>query len=196
MNGIENIVKRIEGDGQAKAGEILAAAKAQTIEIQGDFAHKAQAASAEILAAARAEAAQKAERAQGAAALEGRKLLLAAKQDMVNEAFSAALHELKTMPQEEYVSFLAKLLAEAATGSEEVVMNQADRAKVGTEVVAKANQALGAKGKLKLSAETRDMAGGFILASGKVEVNCTLEALIAQTRDRLAGEVAATLFPQ
>lgn len=51
-------------------------------------------------------------------------------------------------------------------------------------------------GMLILSAETRDIQGGFILTDGPIEVNCSLDTLLEQTRERLSGQVAQTLFTQ
>jgi V/A-type H+-transporting ATPase subunit E len=62
--------------------------------------------------------------------------------------------------------------------------------------VAKANAALGGKGKLTLSDETRPIRGGFILVNGSVEVNCTFETLVRLQRGEIAGEVAKQLFPE
>ena len=92
---------------------------------------------------------------------------------------------------------LAALAAEAASGGEEMLLSEADAAAVGAEVVEKANAALAAAGKkaqLKLSAETRDIAGGLILRAGDIEVNCSIDALLSLNREALAAQVAGILF--
>ena len=50
------------------------------------------------------------------------------------------------------------------------------------------------KGKLTLSSETIDTAGGFVLSYGGVEQNCTFHALIDAGRERLTDKVSKVLF--
>ena len=48
--------------------------------------------------------------------------------------------------------------------------------------------------RLRLSDETRDIAGGLILRSGSVETNCSVDLLMEMCRGELAGKVADVLF--
>ena len=67
-------------------------------------------------------------------------------------------------------------------GDEEAVFSKKDRGRVGQKAVDKAN----AKGKrIKLSAQTADIRGGFILKNGDIEDNMTFPAVIADRRDEL-----------
>lgn len=195
MNGIEKITGRIASDAQAEVDRILANAGQQAENITGQCAREAQEAREAILAEARAQAAVKAERMESAARLEGRKLLLEEKQRVLEEAFSLALQKLREMDKGDYVRFLTGLLVQsAATGREEVIFNPTDRARVGKEVLTAANEAI-PNGSLRLAAESRDIQGGFVLVDGPVEVNCSLEALVAQSRERETGAIAGLLFP-
>ena len=64
------------------------------------------------------------------AEMEARKSILALKQEMVDAAFAAALERICTMPQADYVAYLAKLAAQAATtGTEVLVFNAKDQAR-------------------------------------------------------------------
>ena len=49
---------------------------------------------------------------------------------------------------------------------------------------------------LTLAEETQPMDGGFVLRDGRVEVNCTFDALIRLQRNELAGQVAKVLFQE
>ncbi len=229
MNGIENITGRILADAREKAEAILDEARKQAAEIAESYAEDARRIRREAEEAAARDAARQEERMAGAAALEGRKLLLRAKQELLEETFDLAVHRLHEQPREAYTAFLTDLLTQAAsTGREEVILCPVDRAQVGKEVVTAANERLAkavapqlpqelkqgrlgaaldkavtavgaiAQGTamLTLSQETRDIQGGFILSDGPVEVNCALETLVRQQRDRLSGEVARILFPQ
>lgn len=194
MNGIENIVARIDADAQAKVAEVLAQAKAQAGDIAANYQGRVNTLLAAERTKAEAQAAQTAQRAEAAGALEGRKWVLGAKQQLLEDTFALALSKLRALPQAEYVDLLSRLLVDAAQGGEEVIFNQADRAQVGKAVVTAANDRL-KNGSLTLSSETRDITGGFILKAGPVEINCALETLVEQEKEAMSASVAARLFP-
>ena len=194
MNGIEKITARIAEDGKAENDALLAQARAQAAEIAAKYQAEAKAAADEILAQGRRNAEARARHLDSTAQMECRKAVLAAKQDVIEEAFQAAHKKLLDLPQAEYVTFLAGLAAKASvTGKEKLIFSADDRAQVGKDVVAAANKKLPA-GALTLAEETRPMDGGFILSDGAVEVNCTFDTLIRLQRGALAGEVAKVLF--
>lgn len=194
MNGIEKITGRIRADAQAEADAILAAARKEAGETEASFRRQAEGERALLLAKAEKAAAEREERLVSAAQMEGRKTILAARQEMVEKAFDTALERLCSMPEEQYVQVLVGLVQKASsTGSEEVLFSPADRKRVGKAVVEGAN----ATGKhLALSGETRPIRGGFILRDGSVEVNCAFETLIRLEKGRSAAQAAKILFPE
>ena len=196
MNGIEKITARIAQDGQAENDALLAQAKAQAAEITAKYQTQAKAAADEVLEQGRAAAQDRARHLDSMAQMECRKAVLAAKQDVIEEAFQAALKKLQSLPSDQYVDLLATLAAQASTtGNEKLIFAPGLRAQVGKAVVVAANKKLpGGEGSLTLSEETRPMDGGFILSDGAVEVNCTFDTLIRLQRGALAGEVAKVLF--
>ena len=124
------------------------------------------------------------------------------------------------------VLLAALLVRASSTGREEVVFSPEDREGAGKAAVARANELLAkeaapelplgdgvvanllnkvaagvsafAQGTamLAVSEETRDISGGFILKDGRIEVNCTFDALVRAEREQTAGEVAKLLFPE
>ena len=133
-------------------------------------------------------------RAQGARTLE-----LGARQEVLAEAFEKALDQLCSLPDEKMVSLLASLALQAAPGGRgRLIFSPQGRAQIGAAVVAKANEALAARGAgaLALAQETRPLRGGFILADGPVEVNCSFEAMLRLRREALEKPVAEILFGQ
>lgn len=195
MNGIEKIIDRISSDAQREIDQVLAQARAEAAKITAQYQAQAQAEAEEILARGAKAAAERGDRLASVAQLECRKGVLAAKQEVVEEAFQLAMEKLTRLPQEEYVALLADLAVEAAgKGSEALIFSVADRARVGKAVVMAANQKLGDRGQLTLSQETRPMQGGFILSDGRVEVNCTFETLVRLQRAALSTQVADVLF--
>ncbi len=194
MNGIENIIGRIDADGQAAADAILYEAQTQAKAIADQWDQRAQKEAADVLRRGEQAAAERSARLESVAEMEGRKLILGAKQEMISKAFDEALKQLLNLPQAEKTDLLASLCAKASvTGSEEVILSDADRGAVGEQVVAKANQLLKG-GKLTLSAETRPIQGGVVLRSGGVEVNCAFDTLVRLVRPELERQVAGVLF--
>jgi len=194
MNGIENIIGRIDADGQAAADAILYEAQKQAKAITDQWDQRAKKEAAEVLHRGEQAAAERGARLESVAEMEGRKLILAAKQEMIAKAFDEALKQLVALPQAEKTELLASLCVQASvSGGEEVILTPADREAIGEAVVAKANQLLKG-GKLTLSAETRPITGGVVLRSGGVEVNCAFDTLVRLVRPELERQVAGVLF--
>lgn len=164
MNGIEKITGQISADAQAEIDALTAKAKAEAEHILSDCAAKAQAEGDEILRRGKENAALREERLASVADLEGRKTLLAAKQEMVGKAFDRALERLCALPDEEYIDLLSRLAAKAArTGREQVIFAPRDRNRVGKAVVTKANELLAKQVAPKLPDELSETrTGAFI----------------------------------
>lgn len=164
MNGIEKLTQQISADAQAEIDALLADAQAKADAITADYAQRAEKAAADVLSKGEDATAQREERLLSMAAMEGRKELLAAKQEMVSKAFDLALEKLCALPDEEYVALLAKLaVAAATTGREQLIFSQKDRTRVGKAVVTAANEILAKAVAPKLPNEVTDTKAGSIL---------------------------------
>lgn len=198
MNGIEKITGRIAVDADAQAKALLDQAKKQAAEITAGYQALAESQYAETVAKGKADAADRVERLGGVAQLEARKRRLAAKQELLEQAFDLALEKLLALPEDQYVDLLAKLAADGCTtGREALVLSVADRPRYGKRVVTQANARLEAAGKtalLTLSEESRDFRGGLYIQDGNVENNCTFPTIVRMLREQMAGEVAKLLF--
>lgn len=204
MNGIEKITGQIDADVQKEIGAALDQARAQAKEIEARYESQAQTQGEALRRKGEQDAALRRERLVDVARLEARKTLLAAKQDLVGQAFDLALKKLLELPDQEYIALLAKLaVAASRTGREQVILSQKDRSRYGKQAVTMANDMLAKKagpraaesaGMLTLAGESRPMAGGLILRDGRVETNCSFEVLIHLQRDALSAEVARALF--
>lgn len=194
MKGTEKLIAHIKADADAQVDAILAQAEQQCAGIRADFDKQAAALYAERLRAGVKETQDQVDGAERIARMEGRKEMLAAKQDMVSRSFRKAQEQIVSLPADKYVAFLAKLAAEASvTGEEEIVLNARDRKAIGEKLVKAANARLG-NGKLTLSDATGDFAGGLILRRGSIEANCTVELLVELSQSELSAKVAEILF--
>ena len=143
MEGIEKITAKIAQDAQAEISRLMAEADEKVGAIQAEARAQAQREAAEIEARGRSAADERLERLSSASQMERRKLELAAKQEVLGEAFALALEKLCTLPEKEYISLLAKLALEASSsGKEQLIFSKKDRASVGKQVVMAANDAL------------------------------------------------------
>lgn len=198
MKGIEKITARIAADAEAENAAVRGESAQRIAEIRAEYEKKAQEEYESIVREGMKENEQRASRIDRTAQLESKRSVLAMKQEMVSEAFELAKKKIAEMPEAEYVEFLVRQIVQAAsTGSEELVLNEKDKAKVGAKTVTAANTALTAKGlagTLTLAAETRPMTGGFILKQGDIEVNCTVDTVLELSRGELAAQVAEVLF--
>lgn len=198
MTGIEKIIGRIAGDAQSEVDAVMAQAKTQADAVTAKYAEQAASERDELLKRGQKAAAEREERLASSAQMEAKKMMLAAKQEMLDAAFNKAMDAMCAMKGDEKVELLAKLAVRASSnGKEQIIMSQADRDSVGAEVVKRANAMLAAAGKdgaMTLSAKSGAFKGGLLLSDGDVEVNSTFETLVRLTRSEIAGEVAKVLF--
>lgn len=192
MTGIEKITGRILSDAQAEIDTLMADAKAQAADIAAKYANEARKVYADAAAKGKNAAEDRETHLGSSAQMEARKMILAAKQEMLDAAYADAEKRLNSLPDKAMVQTLAALAQKASvTGKEEIILNANVAKRLGAEVVKKANS----KGlNLTLSKTTGNFAGGLLLSDGDVEVNCTFDTLVRLTRNETAGEVAKVLF--
>ena len=194
MKGTEKIIAHIQADADAQAAEILARAGARCAEIRETYEQKAKEAYAETIRAGVKENQDRLDSMERLANMEGRKAILALKQDMVARSFERAVEKLVALPEAEYVALLSKLAVGASvSGDEEIVLNARDKKAVGDKLIKAANAKLGG-GHLSLAGDTGSFRGGLILRRGNIEVNCTAELLVDLCREDMAAELAGVLF--
>ena len=198
MEGIEKITAHIEADAKAEAQAVLNEADAKVSQIDADYRQKAQDEYWTRVRAGVKDCEDRVQRMNRLAAMESKKAILAAKQDMVAKAFDRAQEMIVNLPADKYTAFLAKLASESAsTGEEEVIFNERDKNSCGAAVVKSANAILAEKGiagKLRVSDETRNICGGLVLRQGGIEVNCTVELLVDMCRSEMSSQLAEVMF--
>ena len=198
MNGIDKIAGKIAEDAKNEADSILAGARAEAGAIADKYAALAKEEADKVLLTGQKRAVEISRRIASTADQEAKLQILTTKQYMISQVFDQAMQKLLTLPEEEYVNLLARLAAGASSdGSEEIIFSSKDLNAFGSRVLESANQLLaeaGKKSNLTLSAETGNFDGGLLLRSGKVETNCTLDAILRLSKEDLASEVTAVLF--
>ena len=143
MEGIEKITAKIVQDAQAELEQLNRETEEKVQEIQRSAQAQADKETADALARGQRAAQERLERLKSAAKMERGKLELAARQEMLSRAFDLALEKLCSLPEQEYVELLTRLVLEASsTGREQLVFSPKDRARVGKQVVVAANEAM------------------------------------------------------
>jgi V/A-type H+-transporting ATPase subunit E len=192
MKGTEKIIAHIEADALAQADAVLGEARQRCEAIKARFDEKAARLYSDRIREGVKACQDQEDSALRISRMEARKSVLSVKQEMVEKSFDLAVQQIVALPDEKYTAFLANLVKKAGpAGDEEIILNAADRARVG-EALIKAVNADGAK--MKLSDETRDIKGGLILRRGSIETNCSVELLVELCRGELSAKLADVLF--
>lgn len=198
MTGTDMIKAKILEDARKKAAETEEQARREAQVILKDASDEAERKTNDILMKAEADSQEVYRRLLAAAGLEGRKEILRAKQEMVEAAFQGALEKFANLPDTEYRKLIENMVVCAASkGSGEILLSEKDSRRIGKDFLSKVNgrlKAAGKDGKLVLSKDTIRSKGGFILRSGDMEVNGTLEILFTTLRPELENEVVRILF--
>ncbi|MCK4594982.1 hypothetical protein KAU45_10805 [bacterium] len=186
---LDAIIARIASDAEARVTEIEAAAKTEVDGILAEAEKRAQAAEKRIREAGKREAQSARERVISMAELNARKRVLQAKQELLDEVFAAATEELASLKKAAWRKVFKHLLTGAnLDGAYEVITSKRE-VKFLDEAFLKGVK----KPKLKLSNETRELGGGFILRGGKTELNFAFSALTRTLRPRLERELLGVL---
>ena len=200
MDGINKITERIA----AETREEIAAMQSETAEkcrgIKEAYNNTAQEEYWNLIRQGTKEVELQVSRLTSTAAMEAKKSILAMKQEAVTHVFEETVSRLCSMPEEQYVNFLSKQAALAAsTGLEEIVFNAKDKAGCARSVTKAANELLKKRGllpKLTVSELTGSFKGGLMVKQGDIEVNCTVEKLVELSKGELASTVAEVLFAE
>ena len=192
MEGIEKITARIAQDAQAEISRLTAETEEKVQAVLTNAAAQAQQEANETVEKGRMAASERLERLNSASQMERRKLELAARQEVLGEAFALALEKLCTLPEQEYIALLTKLALEASSsGKEQLILSQKDRAAVGKQVVMAVNDALVKERAPSLPEEvTRSKVGAFVdklVHNTTAVVTGTGLTLSEETRDIKGG---------
>ena len=193
MNGMEKILQRMETDAKAERDAITADAQQKAEAIRHDYRSTADAMLQDAQTRRQSQNAERLEHLKGSSQMACRQRVLAAKQEVIDVAFSRAAEALTQLPSQQYIPLLAGLAVQNGAGDEEIILSAADRQAVGQAVVDAANaQKPGAA--FRLSDETRETGGGLILRRGKVELNCGFAEKLRLLRQSQSSAVAKLLF--
>ena len=191
MNGMEKITARMKEDAARSLSELNAQTEQELRRIREESAARAEKERETAGGRAHLAAQERYERLCSAAEMETRKLTLSAKQKVLAETYDRALEILCSMPREEYLSLLVRLLkAAGGKGDEKIALSAKDR----ETLVEQANKELNAH--YTLAGEAADIRAGLVLISKECDVNCSFETLLALSREKTERGAAKLLFAE
>ena len=196
MTGLEKIIEQIDRDAHAGASEVLAqadaecarileAAQAESDRIDAQAAADADALRADILA-----------RGESGAQLQRKNRILTTKQDMIGDVIEQAREKLLSLDSIDYFVLLGKLAEKYAQPGDGIMyLSSLDLGRVPAYFRHMlADIAQKKHGTLVLSNEPRSISGGFVLAYGGIEENCSFDAMFEDQKEHLQDVVRAKLF--
>lgn len=198
MQGTEKIEAKILEDSQKLIKTNIDDANREAADIIKAAQEQAKQKSLELNNKAKQDAVVKKQRMISVAKLEGRKLRLQAKQEVIEEVFNKAIEQLNNLPTDKYQSILSDMIVNSITdGNEEIILSANDKENLDASFVETINNKLKTKditGNVKISDITRATNGGFILKLGDIEVNNSFYAIMRMQREELESAVIKVLF--
>lgn len=189
--GIEKITEQILIDAKDDARRIFDKGRYDSRDLERQAQHKIKIMQADTEKRSEDDAETLKIRKDSVAQLEGRKLRLKAKQEVISKSFDLALEKLSNMEEEAYLNLLERCMNETGMEKGEILLNKKDRDFIGQKLVNRVNK----NGfHFVLSEEEISAKGGFLLRDGAVEVNSTFETMINAVREAVTPEVVKVLF--
>lgn len=193
MAGLDKIIEQITQDSAVKCKGLLKEANAQATTIKADAAAASKKDSEQVITKATKQAHQIVEMAESGSAMEQKNALLNAKVAILDEAVAYAKTKLANAGENEYFDLVLKLVKAYAQDAEGMMyFSSKDLSRLPSDFSGKVDALTG--GRLRISSEPKNIDGGFILAYGDIEINCSFDALIAEKIDEIKDTLNQIIF--
>ena len=174
-------IKALEAENDDRVREISRKVNAEIKEIQDAYAARLGREEPEVL-----------RRREIVAELDARRVDLGVRQQLMGEAFEAALKQMTEMAPDKYVKFADSLMAQAVVTGKEVVFVGKNEKHLDQRWLDGYNASHNTT--LTLSAERLPISGGFVLRNDRIDTNCSWEMLLADSRADIETEVVKRLL--
>jgi len=189
VDGLDAIKERILFIAGEKASDIEYAAEKQIGRILDEAEKKAESIRLKHKDSAKKECDNILRRSNSLAVSDRRKIILSARQNIIDDVLSKALDSVANLSEEKKKEIYLEMLENTCSGNENetVVFNGKDR-NIATDILQTLNKPV------KLMENAGDFSGGFILYNGNIEMNMTFDMTIQHYRSQLISIAANTLF--
>ncbi len=196
MTGLDKIIEQIGAEAGTAAQETIAAANRQAQQAAKTAAEQATGQCALIQRQSKSDVTDMLDRAKSAAALQKRKAVLSAKQQIIGEIIENAHRSLYDLPDDQYFEILLKMIKKYALPQNGVILfSPMDFKRLPKDFQNSVNAELkDENASLLISTQTRAIDGGFVLVYGGIEQNCSFSALFDSARESLQDKVHKMLF--
>lgn len=189
---LADIKNKIESDARREAEEIVLKAKKQAASIASASEKQIHEIEEELVKRLEKDGPEIFRRREVVARLDVKKVVLGAKQKLIDQAFEQALDELITLEKKKYLAFCTKLLTKASRTGDETVLLGRNEKHLDASWVDEFNEKHSSH--LVLEEERLPIRAGFILRRGEIDINCSFEMLIRSLREELEKDVVTRLF--
>lgn len=196
MTGLDKIINQILDEANNSASAILEEAREKAEEIMAAAALEADKAEKDIQEKSASALKSFQERMVSSSDLKRRTAILQAKQEIIASVMAKSYDTFLNKEDAQYFAIIEKMISKFALAQEGTIyFSPKDMARMpqGFEAVIQ-KIAADKGGSLTLSRETRNLEGGFVLAYGGIEENCSFKALFDSKRDELQDKIQAVLF--
>lgn len=196
MTGLDKMINQILDEANNSANKILEDARAGAEDIMNKAREEAGALQKDMEKRSEADIRNYKERVASSADLQRRTSLLEAKQEMISAVVDKAYGVFVSKSGEEYFQVIREMLKKFVLPQDgEIYFSKKDLDQMPADFEKEIQEiAASAGGSLKLSKEAKELDGGFILAYGGIEENCSFKALFASRKDDLQDQVQRVLF--
>ena len=191
---IEKITSAIIDEAQAECEQILNAAETKNRGVIAQLEKRIKIETDVAVREAGEERERIISRRKSVADIDGKKIVLAKKQQLIDGCFEEAVEHIVSMDEDQYVEFLAAAGKNTGFSQGSLIFNEKEKTSIGRRVVEALNKAV-PDGDFHLAEKTRKIKGGYMLQKGQVYINNSVEAMVEDRRRELTSEVAAILFP-
>lgn len=197
MTGLDKILKQIEDDASSHAEDIIAKADKEAGRILDGARKEGEEKVQEIGEKSKSDVNACLSRGESSALLQEKKLMLSTKREMIEDIIRKAKESLYQLSEEAYFETIVKMIKKHALDQPgEILFSFADKSRLPAQLELKIKEALSDKkgAELKISDDTRELDGGFVLIYGDIEENCSFDALFFAEKEALQDKVYAVLF--
>lgn len=192
MEGKEAIIGAILSSARDAAANMISDAESERAELFARVDSEADTARSEAIEKAESDAVMLKSRRRKLAELDARKILLAAKRQVIEKAYAQAVTKILNMTDNVYRDFIGGLVSCYAEDGDEIIISERDVKRLhydwAEELSKKRNM------NLSLSHKFHAGRGGVILTNERYDKNLTLERLVEETRSVTETAVTEKLF--
>ncbi len=195
MNGLNLIIEKIESDNSKEVKKILDDSIEKANEILNKSEEEAKKEASDIISASEKNAIQIEENMKSSCEAFLKNEVLKEKSDLINQITDETVSEIILSPPKEYFEILKKLIIKYAHENSEGILclNENDLKWLPSNFMKELNKELKKQEAcVTLNKEAINISGGFILSYGKIEENCSFEALVEEKREIIRDKIRKT----